>query len=309
VNWQTPEAATVDTVSAYAINTKTGALTFLNKVKSGGGLPNEVVVDPRGKMAAVTNFGFHDHDVAHNNASFAGLPILSDGKLGQPFFVDHYTGPALSAQQTTGAHTHGVVFTRDDRFAFVAELGLDRVYSYRVDPAKPALIPFDPPFVSTNAGAGPRRLVLGPNDKFLYVNHQDDSKVSVFAVDGGSLEEIQQLSTLPVDFKGRNTTAEIQIDKPGRFLYVSNRGHDSLAVYAVDPQKGTLTLREFVPSLGRSPRNITIDPTGHYLFAANQNSNNVVIFKIDGQSGHLTPIGEPLHTDQPGSVFFVKATL
>jgi len=118
VNWQTPEAATVDTVSAYRINTKTGALTFLNKVKSGGGLPNEVVVDPRGKMAAVTNFGFHDHDVAHNNASFAGLPILSDGKLGEPFFVDHYTGPALSAQQTTGAHTHGVVFTRDDRFAF-----------------------------------------------------------------------------------------------------------------------------------------------------------------------------------------------
>src|SRR5262245_916180 len=119
-NWQTPEAAKLDTVSAYAINTKTGALAFLNKVSSGGGLPNEVIVDPRGKLAAVTNFGFHDHDVAHNNASFAALPIQADGKLGVPFFVDHYTGPALSAQQTTGAHTHGVVFTRDDRFAFVA---------------------------------------------------------------------------------------------------------------------------------------------------------------------------------------------
>jgi 6-phosphogluconolactonase len=306
-NWQTPEAATLDTVSAYAINARSGALTFLNKVSSGGGLPNEVVVDPRGKMAAVTNFGFHDHDEAHNNASFAALPIQADGKLGMPVFIDHYTGKALSPQQTTGAHTHGVVFTKDDRFAFVAELGLDRVYSYRVDAAKPALVPSDPPYVSVNAGAGPRRLVLSPNDRFLYVNHQDDSKVSVFAVDGGSLKEIQQLSTLPADFKGRNTTAEIQIDRPGRFLYVSNRGHDSLAVYAVDPQKGTLTLREFVPSLGRSPRNITIDPTGQYLFAANQNSNNVVIFKIDAQTGHLTPFGEPLHTDQPGSVFFVKS--
>jgi 6-phosphogluconolactonase len=306
-NWQTADAAKADTVSAYSINITTGALTFLNKVTSGGGLPNEVVVDPRGRMAAVTNFGFHDHDVAHNNASFAALPIQNDGRLGPPFFVDHYTGPALSPQQTTGAHTHGVVFTKDDRFAFVAELGLDRVYSYRVDAAKPALVPSDPPYVSVNAGAGPRRLVLSPSDKFLYVNHQDDSKVSVFAVNEGALKEIQQLSTLPAGFSGRNTTAEIQIDKPGRFLYVSNRGADSIAVYAVDSQKGTLTLKEFVPSLGRSPRNITIDPTGQYLFAANQNSNNVVIFRIDTPTGHLTPVGEPLHTDQPGSVFFVKS--
>jgi 6-phosphogluconolactonase len=306
-NWQTADAAKADTMSAYAINATTGALTLLNKMTSGGGLPNEVVVDPRGRMAAVTNFGFHDHDVAHNNSSFAALPIAADGKLGPPFFVDHYTGPALSAQQTTGAHTHGVVFTKDDRFAFVAELGLDRVYSYHVDPAKPAMTPLDPPYVSTNAGAGPRRLVLSANDRFLYVNHQDDSKVSVFTVDSGHLKEIQQLSTVPADFKGRNTTAEIQLDKGGRFLYVSNRGADSLAVYGVDSTTGMLTLREFVPSLGRSPRNITIDPTGQYLFAANQNSNNVVIFAIDERTGHLTPHGEPLATDQPGSVLFVKA--
>ena len=306
-NWQTPDAAKVDTMSAYAINPNTGALTLINKVSSGGGLPNEVVVDPKGKFAAVTNFGFHDHDVAHNNSSFAALPILSDGKLGEPFFVDHYTGPALSPQQTTGAHTHGVVFTRDERFAFVAELGLDRVYSYRVDSAKPSLTPLDPPYVSTNAGAGPRRLVLSANDKFLYLNHQDDSRVSVFAVDNGHLKEIQQLPTLPADFKGRNTTAEIQLDKAGKFLYVSNRGGDSLAVYAVNPATGMLTSREFIPSLGRSPRNITVDPTGQYLFAANQMSNNVVIFKMDPATGHLTPVGEPLATDQPGSVYFVKA--
>jgi len=306
-NWQTADAAKGDTMSAYAINIKTGALTFLNKVSSGGGLPNEVVVDPRGKIAAVTNFGFHDFDAEHNNSAFAALPIKADGRLGAPFYVDHYSGPALTKQQTTGAHTHGVVFTKDDRFAFVAELGLDRVYTYRVDPDKPAMVPFDPPFVNVSAGAGPRRLVLSPTDKFLYVNHQDDSKVSVFAVDGGHLKEIQQISTLPADFSGRNTTAEIQLDKTGKYLYVSNRGADSIAVYAVEPVKGTLTLREFVPSLGKSPRNITIDPTNRYLFAANQNSDNVVIFKLDSQTGHLTPAGQPLHMGQPGSVFFLDA--
>src|SRR5438132_2555549 len=214
-NWQTADAAKGDTMSAYAINIKTGALTFLNKVSSGGGLPNEVVVDPRGKIAAVTNFGFHDFDAEHNNSSFAALPIQPDGRLGAPFFVDHYSAPALSPRQTTGAHTHGVIFTKDDRFAFVAELGLDRVYTYRVDAAKPALIPFDPPFISVSGGSGPRRLALSPNEKFLYVNHETDSKVSVFAVDNGRLSEIQQISTLPPGFTDRNSTAEIKMDKAG----------------------------------------------------------------------------------------------
>jgi 6-phosphogluconolactonase len=307
VNWQTPEASKGDTVSAYSINKNTGALTFLNKVSAGGGLPNQVIVDPQGKLVMVTNYGFHGNDAEHNNSSLAALPIQGDGRLGEPFFVDHHTGPPLSPGQTTGAKTHGVVFTKDDRFAFVAELGLDRVYTYQVDPAKRAVRAADPPFVSVSAGSGPRRLVLSPDEKFLYVNHETDSKVSVFAVGRGVLKEIQQISTLPADFTGRNTTAEIQLDKTGRFLYVSNRGANSIAVYAVEPGKGTLTLREFIPALGQSPRNIIIDPTGRYFFAANQFSNNVVIFSIDPQTGHLTPIGEQLHMDQPASVFLVKA--
>ena len=306
-NWQTPEAAKDDTVSAYAINRKTGALTFLNKASAGGGLPNQVIVDPRGKFAMVTNYGFHGHDAEHNNSSLAALAIQADGKLAAPFYVDHHTGAALSPRQTSGAHTHGVVFTKDDRFAFVAELGLDRVYIYRVDAGKPAVTPADPPFVSLSAGSGPRRLAFSPNDKFLYVNHETDSKVSVFAVDRGTLKETQQISTLSPDFTGRNTTAEIQMDKAGRFLYVSNRGANSIAVYAVDAGKGSLTLREFVPSLGQSPRNITFDPTGRYFFAANQFSNNVVIFSVDAQSGHLTPTGIQLQMDQPASMFLVKS--
>jgi 6-phosphogluconolactonase len=189
----------------------------------------------------------------------------------------------------------------------VTELGLDRVYVSHVDAAKTAITAADPPFVSVSAGSGPRRLALSPNEKFLYVNHETDSKVSVFAIDRGTLKETQQISTLPADFTGRNSTAEIQLDEAGRFLYVSNRGANSIAVYAVDAGKGTLTLQGFVAALGQSPRNITIDPTGRYFFAANQSSNNVVIFSIDAKSGQLAPTGQQLQMDQPASVFLVKS--
>ena len=309
VNWQTSEGAKGDTVTGYSINRNTGALTFLNKVTAGGGLPNQVIVDPQGKFAMVTNYGFHGTGPDNNNSSLAALPIQADGSLGTPFYVDHHTGPALSPRQTTGAHTHGVIFTKDDHLAFVSELGLDRVYTYHVDTAKPAITAADPPFVSVSAGSGPRRLALSADEKFLYVNHETDSKVSVFAVAPGALAEIQQISTLPPDFTGRNSTAEIQMDKAGRFLYVSNRGANSIAVYAADPGKGTLTLREFAPAVGQSPRNITIDPTGRYFFAANQFSNNVVIFSVDLQTGHLTPTGQQLHMDQPASVFLVQSAI
>jgi 6-phosphogluconolactonase len=307
VNWQTPEAAQGDTVSAYAIDQKTGGLTLVNRASAGGGLPNQVIVDPRAKFVMVTNYGFHGNDPDHNNSSLAALAIQADGRLGAPFYVDHHTGAPLGPRQTTGAHTHGVIFTKDDSLAFVAELGLDRVYVYHVDTAKTAVTPADPPFVNVSAGSGPRRLALSPNDRFLYVNHETDSKVSVFAIDRGTLKEIQQISTLPADFTGRNSTAEIQMDKAGRFLYVSNRGANSIAVYAVDAGKGTLILQGFVPALGQSPRNITIDPTGRYFFAANQSSNNVVIFSVYAKSGQLTPTGQQLQVDQPASVFLVKS--
>ena len=307
VNWKTANAPQGDTVTAYSVNRSTGALTLLNQASAGGGLPNQVIVNSSGKFVAVTNFSYSGKDPEHNNSSFTALPILPDGKLGAPFYVDHHAGPALSPRQTVGAHTHGVVFTKDNRLAFVTELALDRVYVYRVDASKPGIAPADPPYVTVGAGSGPRRLALHPNQKFLYINHETDSKVSVFAIAGETLKEIQTLSTLPADYNGRNSTAEIQLDQAGRFLYVSNRGADSIAVYAVDAAKGTLTLREFVPALGQSPRNLTVDPTGKYLFSANQNSNNITIFRMDAATGHLTPVGEQLHMDQPASVFLVKS--
>jgi 6-phosphogluconolactonase len=295
-NWETGDKVVGDTVSAFAIDHKTGTLTLLNKVSAHGDRANQVVLDPTGTVAVT---------VTYNSGTVTAYGVEADGRLSDGFYTDQHTGRPLSERQP-GPRAHGVVFSRDSRFAYVAELGLDRVYSYRLDPGRRTMTPFDPPYVSLKGGSGPRRLQLHPGGRFLYVNHETDSAVSVFEVNGGRLKEIQSLSTLPADYKGNNSTAEIQIDAKGRFLYVSNRGHDTIAVYAVDPAKGTLAMTETVPSLGRTPRNITIDPTNEYLISANQGGENVVVFRIDHKTGHLTPTGSQQHVPQAGAVAFVK---
>jgi 6-phosphogluconolactonase len=303
-NWQDKGAPEGDPgVSAYRIDRATGELTFINKASSGGEDPNQVVCDPSGKVVVAINYGAHKE--GQHRAGVGALTIRPDGGVNEPFYVNLHDGTPLSPRQTTGAHTHGLVFSKDRKYAFVAELGLDRVYTYNFDAAHARMSLADPPFVNVNAGSGPRRLQLHPSGKYLYVNHETDSKVSVFAVDGGKLKELQQISTLPADFAGRNSTAEIALDRAGRYLYVSNRGHDSIAVYAVDAQTGLLTSRGWTPSGGKTPRNIMFDATGLFLFAANQGSGNVVVFRQNPETGALTSTGAELKMDQPGSVAFV----
>jgi 6-phosphogluconolactonase len=295
-NWE--DGTPGDHVSAFAIDRHTGKLTLVNKVSAKGDRANQVVLDPSGKLAAT---------VTYNSGTFSVFGVEPNGKLTEAFYTDQHTGKPLSEKQP-GPKAHGIVFSKDSRLVYVAELGLDRLYVYRVDPVKRTATPADPPFVAMNTGgSGPRRLQLHPNGKFLYVNHETDSKVSVFEVNGANLKQIQTLSTIPADHKGNNTTAEIQIDQTGKWLYVTNRGHDSIAHYAVDPAKGTLTLVGHTPSGGRTPRNITIDPTNQYLIAANQNGDNIVVFKIDAKTGSLTPTGATGQVPQPGGLFFVKA--
>ena len=297
VNWSTGDPGG-DTVSSFTIDRKTGALTFLNKVSSHGESPNQVVLDPSGKIAAT---------VTYNGGTITAFGVEPDGRLTEAIYTEKHAGQPLSPKQP-GPRAHGIVFSKDGRWAYVAQLGLDRVYTYRVDPAKRTFAPADPPFVTMNAGgSGPRRLVLHPGGKFLYVNHETDSKVSVFAVNGAALKQVQTLSTLPADHKGNNSTAEIQIDQTCKWLYVTNRGHDSMDHYAVDAAKGTLTLVGHISSGGRTPRNITIDPTNRFLIAANQNGNNIVVFRIDAKTGNLTPTGASGQVPQPGGVYFVKA--
>ena len=298
-NWQgSTDPIPANTISAYAIDRRNGDLTFINKVSSGGLGPNQVVVDPGGRVAVAVNY---------RSGSVAAFGLEKDGRISEAFYIDQHEGQPQPPSKQPGPRAHGVVFSSDSRFAYVADIGLDRVYSYRLDAAKRTMAPIDPPSVAQPAGSGPRRLQLHPNGKFLYVNHETDSKVSVFEVDGSRLKQIQTLSTLPADHKGNNTTAEIQIDQTGKWLYVTNRGNDSIAHYAVDASKGTLALVGHTPSGGRTPRNITIDPTNQYLIAANQAGENIVVFKIDPKTGGLTPTGATGQVPQPGGMFFVKA--
>jgi 6-phosphogluconolactonase len=296
-NWQGTETAPGDTITAYAVDRRTGRLTFLNLVKCGGSGPNQVIVDPSGKVAVAVNY---------RSGSVAAFGIEPDGRLTDAFYIDQHTGEPTPPSRQPGPRAHGVVFSKDSKSAYVADIGLDRVYSYRLDVVKRTMTPLDPPYVTQTAGSGPRRLQLHPNGRLLYLARETDSSVSVFEVDNGRLKEIQNISTLPAPQRG-NTTAEILIDKAGKFLYVSNRGHDTIAVFAIASDAGTLTLVEHAPAGGRIPRNFSIDPTGDYLFTSNQNGENVVVLRIDRTTGRLTPTGEEVKLANPGSIFFVKA--
>jgi 6-phosphogluconolactonase len=296
VNWRGSETVEGHTVSAYALDTAGGKLSFLNKVSSRGEAPTHLAVHPSGKAVFVVNY---------DSGSMAVLPVGNDGRLGEASYAEQYAGP--SVHSLPGPHAHGVVFSPDNRFAFVADVGLDRVFVYRFDASSGAVSPHDPPFLSGRPGLGPRHLAIRPDGKFLYANNETASSVSVFSVAQGTLHEIQTVSSLPAGFDGRNSTAEIQIDRDGRFLYVSNRGHDSIAVFAVDAAKGTLTPVQHALSQGRTPRNFSLDPTGAYLFAANQNSGTIVLFRVERSTGRLTPTGRMFEVPTPSCVLFVKA--
>jgi 6-phosphogluconolactonase len=291
VNWEDKGG-----VSAYRIDPKNGALTFLNRTSSHGAQPNQVVVDPSGKVAVTVNY---------TSGSLAAYALEPDGKLGEAFYVDQHTGKPLSPKQP-GPKQHGIQFSKDNKYMFIADLGLDRVYSYHFDAKTPSITPCETPYVNTHAGAGPRRVQMSPDGKFLYVDHETDSEVGVYTIDGCNLKEIQVTGTVPEDAKAHNTTAEIIIADDGRHLYVGNRGHDTVAIFAIDPKTGMLSNRENVPSGGRTPRNIRFDSTGNWFFAANENGGNVTEFKVDKKSGHLTPTGVTGAINTPGGIYFLK---
>jgi 6-phosphogluconolactonase len=296
VNWKASGAEPGNMVSAFSIDARTAKLSFLNKVPSKGEQPTHLAVDSTGKTLVVANYG---------SGTVAAFPVAEDGRIGEAIWVDQHTAPPVDGQGGV-PHAHDVLFSPDNRLVFIAELGLDRVCSYRFDAARRAISPYDPPFVATRPGSGPRHLALHPNGKFLYANNETSSTVTIFKREGGVLKEIQTISTLPPDFKGKNSTAEIQIDRAGKFLYVSNRGHDSIAVFAVESDSGRITPVEYVSTQGKTPRNFSLDPTGASLFAANENSSTVVLFRVDRATGRLKPSGTVLGIPSPSCVIFLK---
>jgi 6-phosphogluconolactonase len=271
-----------NSVSAFAIDPKTGALRFLNKVSSRGEGPCHVSIDKTGKTLFVANYG---------SGSVAALPILPDGRLGEATGFDQHRGTSVDPVRQTGPHAHFAAPSPDNRFVLTADLGLDQVIVYRFDPVKGTLSPNSPPFAKIRGGSGPRHLAFHPNAKYVYVNSEMASTVSAFAWDAGrgSLQELQTISTLPSGFQGTSSTAEIQIDPAGRFLYVSNRGHDSIAIFSIDETTGKLAPVGHAATNGQTPRYFTLDPSGNFLFAANQNSNSIVLFRVDAKTGRLMP--------------------
>lgn len=285
-------------VRAYAIDRKTGKLRFLNEVASGGTVPCYVALDKTGKSLMVANYGSGSVEVIH---------VRKDGRLGKSTAFVQRAGSSVNPARQEGPHAHMINVSPDNRYALSTDLGLDKVFVYRFDEKNGTIEPNDPVFALLTPGSGPRHIAFSPNGKIVYVINELKSTITAFSYDAarGILHKLQTVSTLPKGFKGQSDCAEVAISPSGSFVYGSNRGHDSIAVFAVDSKKGTLTPVERVRTLGKTPRHFAIDPTGSYLLAGNQESNNVVVFRVDRKTGRLTPTGHELTVSSPACVRFV----
>ena len=284
-------------VSAFRIDQATGALTYLNSRPSHGTDPCHLIVDPTGRYVLIANFA---------SGSTCVLPILPDGSLGPETDWVQHQGSSVDPKRQAGPHAHAVEFSPDGRFAYVPDLGMDEVIVFAFDATRGKLAYADVPKVRTKPGAGPRQLVMHPKGGYAYLINELNSTMTAFAHDAatGALTELQTLPTLPQGLKRHSTCAEVQITPDGRFLYGSNRGHNSLAIYAIDPDDGTLEQVGWEPTGGRIPRNFEVHPSGRYLCAANQDTSNLVLFRIDPESGRLTRYGTEAEAGTPICVRF-----
>lgn len=286
-------------VSAFSVDPDTGKLVLLNQQASGGAGPCHLVVDRTGKNVLVTNYG---------GGSVACLPIRTDGRLGEATAFIQHRGSSINRRRQQGPHAHSVNLDAANRFAFVADLGLDKILSYRFHAEGGKLAPNSPPFTSVTPGAGPRHFAFHPNGRYAYVINELNSTVTAFDYHAqrGALEPLQTVSTLPKEFRGRSTTAEVQVHPSGKFLYGSNRGHDSIAIFAVDVNTGRLRVVGHESTGGKTPRNFGLDPTGTWLLAANQTTDNIVVFRIDAKTGKLQATGRSIAVPAPVCVKFIR---
>ena len=279
-------------VAAFALNRQNGSLEELNRQPSGGAGPCHLVVDATGRNVLVANYG---------GGSVAVLPVDELGRLKKPSCVIQHRGSSVNPRRQKGPHAHSINLDRNNRFAFAADLGLDKVLIYRFDPQAGTLEPNDPPFAKMAPGSGPRHFAFHPNGRFAYVINEMLCTVTAmrYAPATGALEPFQTVDTLPRPRQSGDSTAEVQVHPSGKFLYGSNRGHDSIVIFRIDPTSGRLTLVGHEPTRGKTPRNFGLDPTGRWLFACNQNSDTVVVFRIDQQTGRLQPTGQVLQVPVP----------
>lgn len=287
-----------NTISSFRIDPADGSLKFINRVSSGGKDPIHLIVDNTGKILFAANY---------DSGSVASFAIRPDGGIGAMTGFDQHHGSSVNRDRQEGPHAHEVVVSPDNRFLFVPDLGLDRILIYRIDEAKRSFVPNHPAYVAVRGGLGPRHFVFAPGRQFAYAVCEMGSSVVAFSYDreSGALTPIQTISTLPAGFSGEDDSAEIQVDRAGRFLYASNRGQDAITEFEIDKSTGKLTTVQNISTGGKTPRNFVIDPTGRYLIAANQDSNNVVLFKIDSATGRLTPANQTEEIGAPVCLLFV----
>ena len=308
------KGASSGAVSAFAIDRETradnhaigrgrsgylsGKLSLLNEVPSGGADPCYIAFDKTGKYVLVANY---------TGGSVSVFPVATDGHVGEASAFVQHSGSGVDPERQKGPHAHWIETTPDNRFAIAADLGLDELLSYRFDGKNGSLIAHRPPYTKLNPGAGPRHVAFHPNGKFVYSVNELNSTITQFSFDArnGELHKEQSVSTLPAVFTGINATAEIEVHPNGKFLFVSNRGADSIAAFAIDRQTGALSLVDYFSTLGKEPRNFEIDPSGKFLLVANQNSDAVVVFRIEPNTGRLMPTGKTVHVPAPVCLRFV----
>lgn len=284
-------------VAAYEIVGRTGQLKLLNRASALGTAACYLHVDATGKTVVVANY---------STGSVASLPVKNDGSLGEAAAFVQHVGSSVNPARQKEPHAHCIVVSPDNRFVFAADLGLDQVLSYRLDAKTSKLTPNQPPFAKSPAGAGPRHLTFHPRGKQVYVINELSNSVTVFDynAESGSLVEKQTISTLPKEFTGTSHCADLKITPNGRFLYGTNRGHDSIAAYRI-AEDGRLTLIGIEPSLGQGPQNLAITSGGELLLCANLPGKNLAVFRIDPETGALKSVGAPVSILSPSCIMLL----
>jgi 6-phosphogluconolactonase len=297
------KGASSGAVSAFAIDRptgdrETGKLKLLNEVASGGADPCYVTFDKTGRFALVANY---------TGGSVAVFPVQPDGKIGDSAAFVQHAGSSVNPERQEGPHAHWIETTPDNRFAIAVDLGLDKLLVYRFNAKTGSLTANRPSYTELDPGAGPRHLAFHPNGKFAYVVNELKSTITSFSYNSkrGALRKQETISTLPKGFAGANDTAEIRVHPDGKFLFASNRGNDSIAVFSINSKTGALSLVNHFPTLGKTPRNFEIDPTGSFLLVANQETGTIVVFRINPVSGILTATGYALHVPAPVCLKFM----
>ena len=271
-------------VMSFKIDPSTGFLTKLNEQSSEGNGPAHISIDPKGRFAYVSNYG---------GGSLAVYPINKDGALEKASDVIKHTGTSIVQGRQEGSHVHSIIPSKDGKFVYVSDLGIDKVMIYQVQKSG-KLVPAIIPFVKNAPGSGPRHFAIHPNGNFAYSAEEISSTIASFRIDklNGSLSPLERLNMLPAGFTDKSSAADIHFSPDGKFLYASNRGHESLVIYAVDPKTGKMSLVGHENTGGKHPRNFMIDKRGEYVLTANQNTDNIVVFSRDKQTGKLIPTGE-----------------